>query len=148
MLSWQKVKAWFRGPSRTKDTEAMLLKAKLHNRVEVLKEKASKGDSDASLKLGALKESLTEQSIRMNPKSGGSKPLLLVIVAVLALVAVGGCSGGLGTKTAKDIEVAVEMIAPEYLAYVEADPKLKDAQKQDRKNQVRALRDVLKAAQK
>jgi hypothetical protein len=74
------------------------------------------------------------------------KRAFLATLLILAL-GVEGC-GGLSKKTAKDIETASEMILPEYLSYVEADPKLKDAQKQDRKNQVRALQDVIRAAQK
>lgn len=145
-----KAKHWLKsilGLRPAKDTEARLLKIELASGVAECKDKAAKGDSDASLRLGRLKENLTEQSLRLPSKSGGQKPLLLAML-ILALVVGGGCNGGLGAKTAKDIEVAVEMIAPEYLQYVEADPKLKDAQKQDRKNQIRALRDVLKAAQK
>lgn len=124
-----------------KDTEARQLKSEIRKGVEVYKEKAAQGDPDASLRLNALKENVTEQSIRMT----GKAPLIMIVL--LALAVGGGCSG-LGAKTAKDIETASEMILPEYLSYVEADPKLKDAQKQDRKNQVRALRDVIRAAQK
>lgn len=76
------------------------------------------------------------------------KRAFLAILLILALGVGGGCGGGLGAKTAKDIETASEMILPEYLSYVDADPKLKDDQKQDRRNQVRALRDVIRAAQK
>jgi hypothetical protein len=71
----------------------------------------------------------------------------LIPVALLALV-VGGCGGGLAEKTAKDLEVAAEMILPDYLRYVEADPKLDAGSKRDRENHVRAFRDVLKAAQR
>lgn len=141
---------WFKGvlglrPS--KDTEARRLKEVIRSGVAECKEKAAQGDSDASLRLGRLKDNITEQSLRMTSRTGGPKPMLLM-VAILALAVGGGCSGGLGAKTAKDIETASEMILPEYLSYVEADPKLKDAQKQDRKNQVRALQDVIRAAQK
>jgi len=129
-----------------KDTEARKLKEALHDNVVKLKAKAAKGDSDASLKLGALRESLSEQSVRLLPPQG-PKALLFVALMILALVVGGGCSG-LGAKTAKDIETASSMILPEYEAYVEADPKLKPEDKLDRKNQVRALRDVIRAAQK
>ncbi len=74
------------------------------------------------------------------------KRFVILIVACVALVG-GGCSGGLASKTAKDITTAAEMILPEYQAYFEADPKLKEDQKTDRRNQIQALRNVLKAAQ-
>lgn len=70
----------------------------------------------------------------------------LAFLLVLAL-AVEGC-GGLGAKTAKDIETAAEMILPEYEAYVEADLKLKKEDKEERKMQVRAFRNAVRAAQK
>jgi hypothetical protein len=70
----------------------------------------------------------------------------VVVILVAVILSFAGCSG-FGAKTAKDIEVAIEMIAPEYLAYVDADPKLKDAQKQDRRRQIEALRKVVRAAQ-
>jgi hypothetical protein len=147
---FDRARHWFRsilGLRPAKDTEACRLKEAIASGVADCKEKAAKGDSDASMRLGRLKDNITEQSLRMPSRTGGPRPMLLMI-AVLALAIGGGCSGGLGAKTAKDIAVAVEMIAPEYLQYVEADPKLKDAQKQDRKNQVRALQDVIRAAQK
>jgi hypothetical protein len=125
-----------------KDTEARRLKEAIRDGVAECKEKAAKGDSDASLRLNALKENVTEQSIRLKGKA-----LAVLMVAVLALAVAGGCSG-LGAKTAKDIETASSMILPEYLAYVDADPKLKPEQKQDRRDQVRALKDVIRAAQK
>lgn len=68
-------------------------------------------------------------------------------VLLILVLGVGGC-GGLASKTAKDIETASSMILPEYLAYVEADPKLKSADKQERRMQIRALQDVIRAAQK
>jgi hypothetical protein len=142
---------WFKGvlglrPS--KDTEARRLKEVIRSGVEECKQKAANGDSDASLRLGRFKDSITEQSIRMPSKTGGPRPMLLMVVAVLALAVGGGCSGGLGAKTAKDIEEAVEQIIPEYMVYVALDPKLKDDQKQDRRRQVEALRRVVRAAQK
>lgn len=102
----------------------------------------------------ASPEQLDQVSVRLDQisiKKGDSKTLKRVVLPALVLclaLAGGGCCGGLGSKTAKDIETASEMILPEYLSYVDADPKLKDDQKQDRRNQVRALRDVIKAAQK
>jgi hypothetical protein len=125
-----------------KDTEARQLKSEIRKGVEVYKEKAAQGDPDASLRLNALKENVTEQSIRMT----GKAPLIMIVL--LALAVGGGCSGGLGAKTAKDIEEAVEQIIPEYMVYVALDPKLKDDQKQDRRRQVEALRRVVRAAQK
>lgn len=143
MLTW--LTKWFRGPDRSKDTEAERLKAKLHNRVDDLKAKAAQGDSDATLKLGALKQGLTEQSLRLPNKT---KLLGFVVLMALALV-VGGCGGGLGAKTAKDIETAMEdPILPEYIRYVEADAKLKESEKQVRRDKVASLRFVIKAAQK
>lgn len=50
---------------RAKDTEAARLKQEIHKEVDGLKEKAKKGDSDAALKLKALEECITEQSIRL-----------------------------------------------------------------------------------
>ena len=145
MRAWlSKVKTFFCGPGRAKDTEARCLKEQLGKRVDELKEKASKGDSDASLKLGALKQNLTEQSLRMLPKKSKALGFLMLVVLVLG---VGGC-GGLASKTAKDIETASSMILPEYLSYVEADPKLKPEDKKERRMQVRALQDVIRAAQK
>lgn len=130
----------------SKDTEAMRLKSEIRNCVAVQKEKSAAGDESATLKLEAFKENVTEQSLRML-KRPGPKALGFILLMVLAL-GVGGCGGGLGAKTAKDIEVASEMILPEYLQYVEADPKLKDRDKQERRDQVRAFRNAVQAAQK
>jgi hypothetical protein len=78
---------WFRrilGLRPDKDTEARHLKEVLRTGVAECKEKAAQGDSDASLRLGALKENITEQSIRMG-HGHGAKPMLLMCVAILAL---------------------------------------------------------------
>ncbi len=129
---WQKLKAWFAGPSRAKDAEAIILKSKLHNRVDDLKDKAAKGDSDATLKLGSLKQGLTEQSLRMPSKSGG-KPILLC-VAVLALVVGGGCNVP-GEYVEAD-RLTYEAVAPRYIRYVEADPELAKPEKKDEKDRI------------
>lgn len=71
-----------------KDTDACRLKEELHSNVVKLKEKAAAGDSSATLKLGALRESLSEQSIRLNK---GVKAIAILVLMVLAL-GVEGCS--------------------------------------------------------
>lgn len=73
---------------------------------------------------------------------------VLLVLALTVVLAVASCAGGLGKKTAKDIDTAASMILPEYLAYVEADPKLDSEQKKDRQRQIQALRDVIRNAQK
>lgn len=55
---------------REKDTEAARLKAEINREVDKLKDQAKKGDSDASLRLKALEDTITEQSIRL---VGGGK---------------------------------------------------------------------------
>lgn len=98
-----------------------------------------------------LKDAQTEKLGRGRPSPPGAggnvKGLAFILVACLALAAGGGCSG-LGTKTAKDLDTGLSMVLPEYLGYVEVDLKLSKEQKLDRQNQVRAIFDVLKAAQK
>lgn len=140
MFEWLRRKL---GKSRAKDTEAKTLKAEIEEKVAKCKERAAKGDSDATLRLGAFQKKVAEQSDRLFKRTG-----IIAVLMVLALAS-GGCGGGLGAKTAKDIETAMEdPILPEYLAYVEADPKLKDQDRRDRKQKVQALRFVIKAAQK
>lgn len=56
--------------TKAKDTEARRLKEEIIKNVEECKEKAAQGDSDATLKLQAYTEKLTEQSIRF---MGGGK---------------------------------------------------------------------------
>jgi len=68
-----------------KDTEARRLKSEIRKGVEVCKEKAAQGDSEASLRLNAFKENVTEQSIRLKGKA-------LTIAIVLLALAAGGCS--------------------------------------------------------
>ena len=52
-------------PWSEKDTEAARLKQEISQCVDDLKAKAKQGDSDASLRLKALEETITEQSIRL-----------------------------------------------------------------------------------
>lgn len=102
MFAW--LKRFFGGRCRAKDTEALALKAQLHKRVDDLKEKAKKGDSDASLKLGALRESLTEQSIRLGK---GAKAVAIALIAALAL-GVGGCSLADRKEILENVALVVE----------------------------------------
>lgn len=76
------------------------------------------------------------------------KRYTLLVLAMVLVLAMLSCAGGLAKKTAKDIDTAAEMILPEYLVYVEADPKLDTEQKKDRQRQIQALRDVVRNAQK
>lgn len=73
-----------------KDTEARRLKSEIRQNVEVCKEKAANGDSDASLRLGAFKDSVTEQSIRLLNRPGKKVVGFMAIVVLLAGLA--GCS--------------------------------------------------------
>lgn len=58
---------------RWKETgmKAAELKQEISQRVDDLKAKAKKGDSDACLKLKALEETITEQSIRLTGRGMG-----------------------------------------------------------------------------
>ncbi len=83
------------------------------------------------------------------PEDGnaGTNVSKLLMIAILLGIVLGGCSG-LASKTAKDIDNASSMILPEYLIYVDADPKLDTDGKRQRHDQVQALQDVVRNAQK
>ena len=50
---------------KKKETEIRKLKEEISSGVAECREKAKKGDSDASLRLNALRETITEQSVRL-----------------------------------------------------------------------------------
>jgi hypothetical protein len=74
-----------------------------------------------------------------------AKILMILVLAGLVLAG-GGCSG-LRAKTASDLQTASEQILPEYLGYIQADPKLDQAARDRRVRQVQAFQQVLKDAQ-
>lgn len=61
---------------KKKDTEIRQLKVEVSKQVEELKAKAKKGDSDATLKLASLRETITEQSIRL---TGSKRPPTTIV---------------------------------------------------------------------
>ncbi len=61
---------------RKQETKIRALKGILHEEIKKTCEAAKKGDSEASLRLEAFKESITEQSVRMH---GRPKPPTTII---------------------------------------------------------------------
>ncbi len=125
----------------------------LNHRVHALKKEqaqiiAEMTPDDATVCLDSLSQRIGRGKPATPGTSGHISRMAFIVFFVLALAIGGGCGGGLGAKTARDIETASDMILIEYMTYVEADPKLKEEQKQDRQQQVKAMRDVIRAAQK
>lgn len=65
---------------------------------------------------------------------------LILAVSVLVLVSGCICSHTVPLKCTGDIQNAHAQILPEYVKYVEADPNLTPAKKNDRKVQAEALK--------
>jgi hypothetical protein len=80
--------------------------------------------------------------------AGTTVAKVLMMILLLGGLTMGAGCHGLAAKTAKDIDTASSQILPEYVSYVDADPKLDAPAKQRRKDQVSALQDVIKNAQK
>lgn len=120
------IKLWFQsilGLRPHKDTEAKRLNSEFRHGVEVCKEKAAKGDSDASLRLGALKQNLTEQSIRL------SKGKALATLLMVGLLCLAGCSS-INKEFVDRMDAPAKILLPDLQKVYRGEPlDLSDPQK-------------------
>jgi hypothetical protein len=87
---------------KQKDTDIRGMKVKAARAIDECKEKAKKGDSDASLRLRAVDRTITEQTLRnfghrprsafQQPPKDGGKCLVIAALVMASVATLGGCT--------------------------------------------------------
>lgn len=70
-----------------------------------------------------------------------------LILASLSLLLAAGCCA-VNERAVADLKATHEIVLPQYQAYVDADPALQPAQKDDRKKLIESLKRLVDAMQK